>query len=404
MADYVYKARDQQGNLKTGDITANSPDNAAELLAEHKLITTKLTLKKEGGFNAKVALNIFNRISMKDRVVFTRQLGTMIKSGLPIVQALHILSGQANHQRFQEVISDLAQTIEGGGSFSTALAKYPKYFDNVYLNLIKSGEASGHLDEVLERLADQQENSYRLANKVRGAMMYPAFVLFALVAASILMMVVVIPPLKQIFSDAGANLPLPTRALIAMSDFLRGYWYIVIVVVVAAIFGVRWWVQTENGRSLLDRAKLKMPIFGSLFQKIYMARMSRTLASLVGGGVPILQSIDIVADSIGNTVYQRALKKAAKEVESGIPLSQPIRANPAFPAMVPQMIAVGEQTGKMDSVLTKLADFFEEEVDNIVKNLSTLLEPILMVVMGLAVGGLLIAILMPIYNLGSVIK
>jgi type IV pilus assembly protein PilC len=328
----------------------------------------------------------------------------MIKSGLPIVQALHILAEQTANQRFSEVIIDLAGTVEGGGTFSAALQKYPKVFDRVYVNLIKAGEASGHLEEILERLATQQEKSYRLAGKVRGAMMYPAFVLVAMVAATILMLVVVIPPLKAIFVDAGAELPLPTKALIYMSDAMLKYWYLFLLGGAAFAFGAMKFFRSQGGRTAMDRFKLKAPIFGSLFQKIYISRMTRTLASLVGGGVPILEALDIVSESVGNSVYEKALKGASKDVEAGVPLSQPLRANAAFPPMVPQMVSVGEQTGNMDGVLTKLADFYEEEVDNIVKNLSTLMEPILMVVMGIGVGGLLIAILMPIYNLGSVIQ
>ena len=405
MADYSYRARDHNGTLKTGTIAASSEENAADVLAEHKLILTRLTEKRDHGFDiGKIFGAITGRISMKDRVIFTRQLGTMIKSGLPIVQALHILAEQTSNKRFAEIIRDMAGGIEGGTNFSTVLAKHSKHFDKVYVNLVRSGEASGHLDEVLQRLAIQQEKSYALARKVRGALMYPAFVLVALVGATVLMLIVVIPPLKQIFTDAGAKLPLPTQILIVMSDAMRTYWYLFILVTVVALFAFRKFLKSTAGRNLFDRFKLRVPIFGGLFQKIYVAQMTRTLASLVGSGVPILQALDIVSDSVGNVVFERGIKAAAKEVESGTPLSVPIRQNPVFPPMVAQMVSVGEQTGKMDSVLDKLAEFYEEEVDNVVKNLSTLLEPLLMVVMGIAVGGLLISILMPIYNLGNVIQ
>jgi type IV pilus assembly protein PilC len=404
MADFEYKARDTSGKLKTGEINAQNEANAAELLAEHKLILTKLTAKKEGGFDVSRLLAVLRRVSLKDKVIFTRQLGTMIKSGLPIVQALHILGDQTQNKKFSKVIQEMSAAIEGGASFSTALAKHPQEFDRVYVNLVKSGEASGRLDVTMERLATQQEKTYRLIGKVRGAMLYPAFVMAALVAASILMLIVVIPPLKSIFSDAGANLPLPTRILVASSDALLAFWYLFLLAAIGLAVGARFFLRSEGGKSAMDRLKLRAPIFGGLFKKIYIARFTRTLAGLVGGGVPILQALEIVAESVGNSVYSKALKDAAKQVESGVPLSTPIKANPIFPALVPQMISVGEQTGKMDQVLTKLADFFEEEVDNIVKNLSTLMEPILMVVMGIAVGGLLIAILMPIYNLGNVVR
>ncbi|MSU76350.1 type II secretion system F family protein [Patescibacteria group bacterium] len=404
MAEFEYKARDTAGSLKTGEITAQSEQNAAELLAEHHLILTRLAPKKESQFDVSRIGNMLHRITMKDKVIFTRQLGTMVKSGLPIVQALHILAEQTSNTRFADIIRDISSQIEGGSNFSNALSKYPKVFDRVYINLVRSGEASGQLDLTLERLATQQEKSYRLVGKVRGAMLYPAFVLVAMAGATILMLVVVIPPLKGIFAESGSQLPLATRILITMSDALLAYWYLFILAAVLVIFGLRSYLASPAGKFAADRLKLRLPIFGPLFKKIYISRMTRTLATLVGGGVPILEALDIVADSVGNKVYANALHEAAKQVEAGVPLSTPLKANPAFPPLVPQMVAVGEQTGKMDQVLTKLADFYDEEVDTVVKNLSTLMEPLIMVILGIGVGGLLVAILMPIYTLGNVIK
>lgn len=404
MAEYLYKARDLAGNTKTGEITAESEAGAAELLAEHKLILTRISAKTESALDLSRLMSLLNRIHTKDRVMFTRQLGTMVKSGLPIVQSLHVLAEQTTNQKFQQIIADLAASIEGGSSFSTALAKYPKVFDRVFVNLVRAGEASGKLDETLERLATQQEKSYKLAGKIRGALLYPGFVMVALVGATVLMLVVVIPPLKTIFSDAGAQLPLATRVLIALSDALIKFWYLFLVGAVGLVAAVRWYLGTGGGGAGWDRLKLKLPIFGGLFQEIYISRLTRTLATLVGSGVSILEALEIVADSVGNSVYAKALREAAKQVEGGTPLSEPLKANPAFPPLVPQMVSVGEQTGKMDQVLTKLADFYEDEVDSLTKNISTLIEPIVIVVMGVAVGGLLVAILMPIYNLGTVIK
>ena len=404
MAEYLYKARDAAGQIKTGEIAAENESNAAELLAQHKLILTRLSVKEDKPIDIDQLVNLLNPVRAKDRVIFTRQLGTMIKSGLPIVQALHVLSEQTSNPKFKQLITEMAGSIEGGSSFSSALAKYPKVFDKVYVNLIKAGEASGKLDETLDRLATQQEKSYRLAGKIKGAMLYPAFVFVALIAATIIMLIVVIPPLKTIFEDAGAQLPVPTRVLIWLSDALLAYWYLFILGTAIFVAIVRWYLRTLGGKSVLDQFKLKAPIFGGLFQKIYISRMTRTLAALFGSGVSILEALEITADSVGNQVYAKALRNAAKQVEAGTALSEPIKANPIFPPLVPQMISVGEQTGKMDQVLNKLADFYEEEVDTLTKNISTLMEPIIMVVMGIGVGGLLIAILMPIYSLGSVIK
>lgn len=404
MAEYLYKARDLTGNLKTGEITAENESNAAELLAGHKLVLTRLSPKSANAIDLSKFINSLNRVKAKDRVIFTRQLGTMVKSGLPIVQALHVLAEQTGNQKFEAIIGEMATSIEGGSSFSTALGKYPKIFDRVYVNLVRAGEASGKLDETLDRLATQQEKSYRLAGKIQSALLYPGFVFVALIGATILMLIVVIPPLKSIFTESGAQLPLPTRILISMSDALLKFWYLFIIGVVGLVFGARWYLGTGQGHAGWDRLKLRMPVFGGLFRKIYISRMTRTLATLVGSGVSILEALEIVSDSVGNSVYAKALHEAAKQVEDGVPLSTPLKANPAFPPLVPQMVSVGEQTGKMDQVLTKLADFYEEEVDTVTKNISTLMEPIIMVVMGVAVGGLLIAILLPIYSLGDVIK
>ena len=404
MPDFLYKARTATGELKSGSINAATRENAADLLAEHNLILVKLTEQRKDSLDVtKLIGPLANHVSMKDRVIFTRQLATMIRSGLPIVQALHILSEQTSNKHFAGIIKEISASVEGGGSLSAALQRYPKQFDAVYVNMTRSGEASGHMDEILDRLATQQEKTYRLASKVRGAMMYPAFVVVAMIAATILMMVVVVPPLKRIFADAGAQLPLPTRILMGASDLLFKYWWLMLILAVAGVFGLRRFLRSESGKKGFDHFKLRVPLFGQLFTKIYVARLTRTLASLVGGGVPILQSLEIVADSVGNSVYRKALRDAAQQVEAGQALSEPLRGNPVFPAMVPQMVSVGEQTGNMDKVLNKLADFYEEEVDNLVKNLTTLMEPILMVMMGIGVGGLLVAIMMPIYNLGNVI-
>ncbi|MEX1113053.1 MAG: type II secretion system F family protein, partial [Patescibacteria group bacterium] len=256
MADYVYKARNAAGQIKTGEISAATEQAAAELLSEHQLILTKLQEKKERSFDVSKLVAALNRIGMKDKVIFTRQLGTMIKSGLPIVQALSILSEQTQNQKFKGVIEDIASGIEGGGSFSSMLAKYPKVFDRVYVNMVRAGEASGQLDETLNRLATQQEKAYGIVKKVRGAMLYPAFVVLALIGATILMLIVVIPPLKNIFEGAGAELPFITQMLITMSDALRGFWYLFLIGAVALVAGGRQLLKSEGGKSAFDRLKL----------------------------------------------------------------------------------------------------------------------------------------------------
>ncbi len=402
MPTYEYKARDEKGRERTGIVDAVSEEVAADLLKDYKLTVISLKLKKEGIKLEKI-FSIFGGVSAKEKVVFSRQLATMINSGLPIVQALRILQEQVEKRQFKEVIFDLANQVEGGSTFSAALAKYPKVFSKVYINLIKSGEVSGKLDEVLLRLAEQLEKDYDLKSKIKGAMYYPAFIIIALVLVAIVMIIFVIPQLESLFREAGTELPFLTRILLAVSSFIKNYWWLVLVVIIGSIFGLKAVIDTKEGRKFWDETKIRLPVFGSLSKKMYMARFTRTLATLIAGGLPILDALNITSEVIGNVVYQEGIEEAASQVESGVPMAAPLRRNKNFPIMVSQMISVGEQTGKVDEILNKLADFFDSEVANMVKALSSLIEPILIIIMGIGVAILVLAIIMPIYNLAQVI-
>ncbi len=402
MPTYEYKARDEKGRERTGIVDAISEEVAADLLKDYKLTVVSLNPRKEK-LQLDKLLSIFGKVSAKEKVVFSRQLATMINAGLPIVQGLRILQEQVEKKQFKEVIFELANQVEGGSTFSSALAKYPKVFSNVYINLIKSGEVSGKLDEVLLRLAEQVEKDYDLQSKVKGAMYYPAFIIIALLLVGTVMIVFVIPQLESLFKEAGTELPFLTRMLLGLSKFIKNFWWLVIAVIITMIFGIKALIGTKEGRKFWDETKIRLPVFGPLSKKIYMARFTRTLATLIAGGLPILDALNITSDVIGNVVYKEGIDEAASQVESGVPMAAPLRRNKNFPIMVSQMISVGEQTGKVDEILNKLGDFFDNEVENMVKALSSLIEPILIIIMGIGVAILVLAIIMPIYNLAQVI-
>ena len=400
MATFTYKSRDSQGGLRQGTVEAVSQQAAVDVLREHNLIVTAIT-ETSGGAAPEALGGLFKRVPTKEKVIFARQLSTMINSGLPIVQALNILAEQTPNKNFKTIIGNVAGDVEGGLSFSESIAKYQRVFSQIFVNLVKSGEASGKLDEVLDRLATQMEKDYAVVREIKGAMYYPAFILVAIFVVAAVMMVFVIPQLKSLFDESNVKLPFVTQMLIAISGIVQSFWWLILILMVGGIWSFFYFIRTPTGRPLWDQTKLKIPVLGNLSRKIYVARFARTLGTLIAGGLPILDALRIVSGAVGNTIYKDAILEAAKEVESGVSLTVPLKKSGVFPAMVPQMVQVGEQTGKVDEILFKLADFFDREVDTMVKSLSTLLEPILMVVMGIGVGLLVAAIILPIYNLAS---
>lgn len=399
---YFYKARDKKGTLRRGEIEAINEEKAASLLREHGLVLTYLVLKEKVGGLEKLT-TIFKRVSSKEKVIFTRQLSTMINSGLPIIQALKTLASQTRNETFKEILQTVVSDIEGGSSLSDALSHYPRVFPKVYVSLIKSGEASGKLDEVLLKLANQMESDYETLSKIKSAMYYPAFIMAALIAVGIIMLIYVIPQIQNIFAEAAVTLPLPTRILLWTSNTLRRFGLLILIALGVLVSLFRSYINTKEGRLLWDSFKLKVPIFGKLLQKIYMARFTRTLGTLIAGGLPILDALDITSEAVGNVIYAEGIQKARKEVENGVALAEPLKEEANFPVMVPQMIAVGEETGKLDEILFKLAAFFDSEVDAAVRGLSSLIEPILIVVMGIGVAILVASIILPIYQLTQAI-
>jgi type IV pilus assembly protein PilC len=399
MPVFSYDAVNQQGKKTQGLINAFNRRAANERLEEMGLTINSLKDKTDS-LELKL-LSIFKRVKIKDLVIFSRQFSVMISANLALVQSLRIASEQTTNITLKMVISEVAYDVDSGSSLSAAMAKRPNIFSPFYTNVIKSGETSGRLDEVLNYLADEMEKDYDMISKIKGAMIYPVFVMSGLFVVGILMMVVVVPQLTGIMQETGATLPLSTRIMIAISNFLINFWWLLAIIVIGTIIFVRSAIKTESGRRIFDMIKLRLPVFGDLFKLIYIVRFTRSMDTLIVGGVTISKSLEIVADVVGNTVYKDLIEKSRKSVEEGSSLAKSFMGNSIVPMMVPQMIVVGEKTGKLDLVFKKITDFYGREITNILNNLVALLEPSIMVVMGVAVGVMVAAVIMPMYNLAG---
>lgn len=397
--EFSYQARDNNGQLRTGRVEANTEAQAYDVLGQHGLIVIKILPYYK--VNILERVKIFDRVAPKDIVLFSRQLATLINAKVPIVQSLNILQTQISSRKLRSVISELSQHIESGESLSSSLARYPKVFSNLYVNLVRAGELSGTMDESLSYLANQLEKDYDLRGKVIGALTYPLFILSALVVVGVLMFIYVLPPLVGVLQQSSVELPFTTKILIATTNALQHYWWAIIIIVVGSSVGLRFYIQSTGGRYVLDFLKIKLPIIGPLFQKIYMARYSRNLATLVVGGIPIVKALEAVADIVGNSIYRDIILDAADQVKNGKSIASALNAHREFPVIVGQMTQIGESTGRLQEILDKLAIFYEKEVEGVLKVLTTLLEPIIMLVLGLAVAVMVAGILLPIYNLAG---
>lgn len=400
MAVFKYKALDKEGKIKQGLVEAVSENMAAEALRERGF--SIVSIKERSAFKgAKQGFALFNRIKPKDLVIFSRQFAVMISANVAMVQALKIVAEQTDNLKLKAVVLDVSNEVDSGSKLSDALAKRPQVFSNFFISVIRSGETSGKLDEVLNYLADEMEKDYDMTSKIKGAMIYPAFVFCGLGAVGIIMMVFVIPKLTGILQETGAELPFATRILIGTSGFLQNYWWLLIIIIVGLIFGVRFIVSTSQGRKYLDILKLKLPVFGKLFQKIYLVRFTRSLNTLIVGGVAISNGLKITSEVVSNSVYRRLIEETIKEVEDGNSISSVFINSKEIPKMVSQMMSIGEKTGKLDLILERLTDFYAKEVTNTVANLMTLMEPLIMVIIGVAVGIMVAAVIMPMYNLAG---
>lgn len=397
---FQYQARDKNKKIVSGFVEAVNEKAAADSLKEKDYFIISM---EPGQLSSKglSSIELFGRVKKRDVVIFSRQLAVMAQATLPIAKALKILVDQTENPKLKTIVSEVASDIESGMSLSVSLSKHPKVFSDFYVSMIKSGEVSGKIGEVLNYLADQEERNYDLMNKIKGAMTYPIFIIGGVILVGTAMMIFVIPKLTAILEEASAELPLTTRALIAVSDFMAGYWWVLLALILVLIFSVRLALKTPAGRQTWDLLKLKLPIFGNLFQKIYLVRFTRSLSTLIIGGVTLTEAFKIVREVIGNKVYQDLIDKTIREVEDGNSITTVFSQSRNVPTMLSQMMGVGEQTGRLNDILERLGDFYAREVETLVANLTTLMEPLIMVIMGLGVGVLVAAIMMPMYNLAS---
>jgi type IV pilus assembly protein PilC len=402
MFTFAYQARDPSGKMLSGVQEALNEDNAINTLMARGLMVLSIQQKS-------VSRNKPGRgkVSETDLVLFTRQLATMVDAGLPLVSGLTALFEQCDNRKqagLRQVIGEISALVQQGESFHDSISKHPKIFTRLYTSMVKAGESGGLLAEILSRLAGFLESAARLRKKVKSAMTYPVAVISIAIGITTFLLIKVVPVFGEIFADFGSNLPKPTQMLLDMSNFMQSYWWVIFGILGGMVFSFRYWVQTEGGRQKWDRVKLKFPIFGPLCHKIAMTRFARTFAQLIRSGVPILEVMEIVGDTSGNYVVEQAIKGVSSDVEKGDHLAASLSRQPIFPPMLVRMVSAGEATGKIDTMLEKMADFWDEEIEATLNALTSLLEPILIVVLGVIVGGIVIAMFLPIFKLGDVVS
>jgi type IV pilus assembly protein PilC len=398
MAKFQWQATTRTGDKRSGIIDADSAAAAEDRLRGEGL--SNMRVKREGGLN--INLQLGSGVPPKDLQIFTRQLATMIDAGLPLVQCLDILATQSSNPAFQRILSSVKNSVEQGATFSDSLRKHPKVFDELYVNLVAAGEVGGILDTILNRLAGYIEKAVKLKGQLKSAMYYPAGILFVAIAVICVMLIKVIPTFEKMYKDLGnAKLPGPTLVVVNLSHSFVNYWYLIFGGIAGAVAGIVLARRTEAGQEFFDRLLLKIPVVGSVLRKIVVARFTRTLGTLLSSGVPILDALDICGKTAGNRVVQAGINKARDKISEGHDMAGPLGDSRVFPTMVVQMIGVGEQTGAMDQMLQKIADFYEEEVDTAVASMTSLIEPIMMAFLGVVVGGLIIAMYLPIFKLAG---
>jgi type IV pilus assembly protein PilC len=403
MAAFTYDAINAQGIELSGEIHAPDLTAAREQLQARGLLPQSLSERSASGERG--ARSAFKKVKPKALQVFSRQLATMIEAGVSVVAALVTLEEQTEDKYLREVIAEIRSDVEGGTVLSKAFARHPKVFNRLYVSMIEAGESSGTLDAVLDRAATQIEKENKLRRRVKGAMVYPSVVITFATLVLIFMLMFIVPVFAEIFDDLGGELPKPTQLVMGASDLLRGYWFIIFPLVGALILGFRHWKRTENGRKVWDRFKLRIPMkIGAVVHKVALARVSRTLATLIAAGVDIIKALEITGATSGNWVVEHALENVRTRVHEGAPISQPLSEDPVFPPMVGHMVKTGEETGELDKMLGKVADFYEDEVDAAIQALTSIIEPILMIGVGAMVGVIVISMYLPMFKMLELIK
>jgi type IV pilus assembly protein PilC len=399
MPKYAWEGRVPQGGFRKGELEGPNETAVRAYLRQQQIIPTKIIAK---GKEIKITLPFMKgRVKKKTLAIFTRQLATMIDAGLPLVQSLEILAQQEESETFQEIIRTIKNEVESGATLAAALQKHPRVFDNMYVNLVVAAEEAGTLDVILGRLATHIEKMEALKKKIKSAMVYPTMIVTVAIGVTIVLMVFVVPVFEKLFANMGANLPMPTQIVVNISRIFQRYIFLVIGLLIVATIALNRYYKTEQGRRKIDDLLLKTPIFGELIRKVAVSRFARTLATLVTSGVPILEALNIVAGAAGNKIVEEAILKGRTSIAEGQTISEPLSQSGVFPMMVTQMIAVGETTGSLELMLTKIADFYDDEVDVAVATLSSMLEPVLMIFLGVIVGGLVISMYLPIFKMAS---
>jgi type IV pilus assembly protein PilC len=401
MGVYQWSGKTPKGLIESGELTASTKEDVIAILGKRRIVPTLITEKSKKGRT----LRLGGKIKDKDIVVFTRQFSTMINAGLPLVQALEILSTQVENKSFGKTIAQIKTDVESGLTYADALKKHPKVFSELYVNMVAAGEAGGVLDTILNRLAAYIEKAMKLKKKVKGAMVYPAVVTSVAVLVIVIIMLFVVPTFSKMFTQLGGTLPMPTRMVIGLSNFIAGIGgLITLIAIIGAIVFIVQFRKSEKGKRVTDSILLKLPIFGTLLKKVAVAKFTRTLGTLVSSGVPILDCLEITAKTSGNKVVEYSILDVRKEVVGGKTLADPIKKAKVFPPMVTHMVAVGESTGALDAMLSKIADFYDDEVDAAVSNLTAMMEPVLMIFLGTTVGFIVVAMYLPIFKLITLIK
>lgn len=402
MEVYLWEGRTRRGTLERGEIEAANEAAVRMMLRRQQIQAIKIQAKPKD-ILSRIAFFRRRRVKEKEIVVFTRQFATMIDAGLPLVQCLEILASQQSNAAFKEVLNKVKGDVEAGSTFADALRKHPQVFNDLFCNLVAAGEAGGILDTILNRLANYIEKSMNLKKKVKGAMVYPATVMAIALIVMAGMLIFVIPVFQKMFADMGGTLPAFTQLVINLSEMARRYFLVIIGVLVLFGFLFKRYYKTESGREMVDSNLLKIPVFGELIRKVAIAKFTRTLSTMLSSGVPIMESLDIVAKTAGNKIIEKAILKTRMSIGEGKTIAEPLAASGIFPPMVVQMISVGESTGALDSMLSKVADFYDDEVDASVAALTSLLEPLLMVFLGGGIGSLVIAMYLPIFQMASIL-
>jgi type IV pilus assembly protein PilC len=401
MPIYTWKGTNSYGEKRKGKLEAPSEAAAAAQLKKIRITTTVL---KEAPKDIFENIDLFKpKVTGKDVVIFTRQLSTMIDAGLPLVQSVQILAAQQDNSTFKKVLTDIQTDVETGMTFAESMKKHPKVFDNLYCNMIDAGEVGGILDTILSRLAAFMEKSMILKKKIKGAMTYPSICLCIALVITAVILVFVVPVFSKMFAEFGSALPVPTQIVVNASEFAQSNFFIIIGVLVFVFIGIKKFYGTEKGRKFIDRASLQAPVVGPLIRKVAVAKFTRTLGTMLHSGVPILDSLTVVGKTAGNSVIEQAVFRVADAITEGRTIAEPLEETGVFPGMVVQMINVGEATGALDTMLEKVADFYDEEVDQAVENMTSMIEPFMMVFLGGLIGGLVIAMYLPIFKMASVI-